>query len=469
MHYIIYLVAFLEGFTTLSVEIVALRKFTPIIGSNSISTSIILGVILLALSYGYYKGGQIAAEGKKVKSRLVTNLLFSSAYYFFLTFIFIEFILEGFLSFSGSYFLSILFSSIILFFIPVFLASQTIPLLGELLKGKHSGEKMGKLLFYSTIGSFVGSVSTSVVFFPWIGVTKTAILSSLFLVVSAGLVMYCTKKYTVIKKVGVVILFSLYTTSLFHQDIGTGIIYSKANSYHTVTIYDTPRGYRIFSMDDAYSSGIIKNTNKSFFQYIQEVEQRVIESQPKNILVIGAAGFTFPNDIADFDFIDSIDVVDVDPSLKDIAEEYFLEKKLSDKITFYPQPSRFFLNNIGEKKYDFVLVDVYSGQSLPPQVLTQEFFQQLDTLSENIYLNIIADAEGESKFSQTFFSTLHSVFGDIYFLNTNNTDEGLTNFIISTVSHDGYNKNYFKKSDIYIDDKYSIENDLFQLNQDFKR
>jgi hypothetical protein len=49
------LIAFLEGFTTLSIEIIALRRFTPIIGSNSVSTSIILGVILLALSYGYYR------------------------------------------------------------------------------------------------------------------------------------------------------------------------------------------------------------------------------------------------------------------------------------------------------------------------------------------------------------------------------------------------------------------------------
>jgi hypothetical protein len=42
MHLIIYLIALLEGFTTLSVEITALRIFAPIIGVNAISTSIIL-------------------------------------------------------------------------------------------------------------------------------------------------------------------------------------------------------------------------------------------------------------------------------------------------------------------------------------------------------------------------------------------------------------------------------------------
>lgn len=55
MSLLIYCIAFLEGFTTLAIEIIALRRFTPLIDSNSISTSIILGVILLALSYGYYE------------------------------------------------------------------------------------------------------------------------------------------------------------------------------------------------------------------------------------------------------------------------------------------------------------------------------------------------------------------------------------------------------------------------------
>lgn len=54
--YILYIIAFLEGFTTLSVEIMVIRNSLSIIGSNAIATSTILGIILLALSYGYYRG-----------------------------------------------------------------------------------------------------------------------------------------------------------------------------------------------------------------------------------------------------------------------------------------------------------------------------------------------------------------------------------------------------------------------------
>ena len=64
---IIFAIAFLEGFTTLSVEIVAIRSFTPIIWTNSISTSVILWVILLALSYWYYIWGKLSATGKNLE------------------------------------------------------------------------------------------------------------------------------------------------------------------------------------------------------------------------------------------------------------------------------------------------------------------------------------------------------------------------------------------------------------------
>ncbi|MBT3729520.1 hypothetical protein HOF65_01735 [bacterium] len=52
----------------------------------------------------------------------------------FFTFILDELILNRLLEATSSYFFSILLASFLLFFIPIFLASQTIPLLSVLLK-----------------------------------------------------------------------------------------------------------------------------------------------------------------------------------------------------------------------------------------------------------------------------------------------------------------------------------------------
>jgi len=473
MKYLIYIVAFLEWWTTLSVEIVAIRKFTPIIWSNSISTSVILWVILLALSYWYYIWWKISANKENLEIKLIYNLILSSVYYFFITFLFLEIILTNILSFSWGYFISILLSSIILFFIPVFLASQTIPLLSELLKWSNSWEKMWKLLFFSTVGSFLWATSTSVILFPLIWVFKTAVISPIILSFCAFILSVFLLKD--IKKVKIIswllLLFYIYfnvTIDLWYSNV----IFQKANSYHNIKIYDINNkdwNKRIFSLDWWYSSWINLETKESFFKYIREVEKKVVELKAKNILVIWAAGFTFPQDISKLDFVEDIDVVDIDWDLKDIAEKYFLEEKLSSKIKFYPEPSRFFINNkINEKlfkKYDLILVDAYSWKSLPPQVLTKEFFDNLEKIGKNIFLNIITDRRLESDFSKNLLTTLYSSFWDFYYKDVNTWFSDYTNFIITNKRNEKYIKNKINSWKIYKDNKNSIEIDLYKNNR----
>lgn len=478
MKYLIYIVAFLEWWTTLSVEIVALRKFTPIIGSNSISTSIILGVILLALSYWYYIWWKISANNKKLEKRLIINLLISSIYYFFITFLFTEIILQNILSFSWSYFISVLLSSIILFFVPVFLASQTIPLLSELLKWNNSWEKMWKLLFFSTIGSFIGSISTSIILFPLIWVFKTGVISAIILTFCALILsIFILKRNIKIQFLSLILFwFFLYFNIVFDLNNMTNkfIIFEKANSYHNIKIYDIENELwkkRIFSLEWWYSSWIDLKDKKSFFEYIKEVEERVIELKAKNILVIWAAGFTFPNDISKYDFVENIDVVDIDPELKDISEKYFLQEKLSEKIIFFPEPSRFFVNKKIEKlnnykKYDLILVDAYSWKSLPPQVLTKEFFENLNKIGDNIFLNIIIDRDLGSIFSRNLLTTLNNSFNEVYLKDVNIWIWWFTNLIVSNKKYDKYLKNKITSWNIYTDDKNSIELDLFELNEE---
>jgi hypothetical protein len=472
MNLIIYFVAFLEWFTTLSVEIVALRNFTPIIWSNSISTSVVLGIILLALSYGYYIGGKISVKKENLKEKLVKNLVFASLYYFFISFPFSPFLLENLLTISGSYFFSILISSIILFFIPVFLASQTIPLLSELLKWTSSWEKMWKLLFYSTIGSFIGATSTSSVFFPMIWVVKTGVLSSIFLSFAALLVSSILLKNTKLQIFSFFILIFYVFFNILPHNRTPYNLFQKANSYHNISIYDNGEN-RIFSLNSWYSSGIDRTTKRSFFSYVIEVEEKLKEKKAKNILVIWAAWFSFPNDISEYDFVENIDVLDVDPAVKDIAEKYFLEKKLSKKIHFYPEPSRFFINkkysdiaSIESKnlpKYDFIFIDAYSGKTPPAQMLTYEFFHTLTQIWDNIYFNIILDQSLQSTFSKNLFATINKAFEESYYKDMNENERKMTNMVITNNPHKDYLKNNIYSDKIYTDNKNSIEIDIFKM------
>lgn len=220
-------------------------------------------------------------------------------------------------------------------------------------------------------------------------------------------------------------------------------------------------------MSKAYSSWIDLKTKESFFNYIKEIKSQILKNNYKDILIIWAAWFTLPYELSKFDNIKNIDVVDVDPSLKGISEKYFLEEKLSDKIKFYPEPSRYFLNNSikNNKKYDAIVVDVYVWKSLPAQTLTKEFFNSLKFIWWDVYLNIIADQNLISDFSNNLFNTIFNSFWFLYYKDVNNykSINSNTNFVITNKNIDWYKSyKYNYAYSIYTDDKNSIELDLFK-------
>lgn len=470
MAILIYLISFLEWFTTLSIEIIAIRNFTPIIWTNSISTSIILWVILLALSYGYYIWWKNTKDKNKndLINLIVKNLAISSLYYLLFTFTFDKFILTFLLEYIWNYFISILFSSIILFFVPIFLASQTIPLLSEVLKWNNTWEKIWKLLFFSTIWSFLWSILTSSLLFPILWVEKTAIFNSLIL--SLIIILLSIKK---IKEFNFfnALWISIFIFCLFlifsKEEKKQNIIFQKANSYHNINIYETKNKQRIFWLNWWYSSWIKIETKQSFFGYIKEIKNEIIKNHNQNILIIWAAWFTLPHELSKVNNIKKIDVVDVDKDLKEISEKYFLKEKLSEKIIFFSNPSRYFINkSINEnKKYDSIVVDVYVWKSLPSQTLTYEFFKDLNQLWNSIYLNIITDKNLDSNFSKKLFKTINTAFWSLYYKNASSWQNSKSNFVISNKYISWYNKYLNNENvEIYTDNKNTIEVDLFNLN-----
>src|SRR5260370_26024265 len=75
--------AFIEGFSTLAVEVIAIRLAIPVVGSSVTLTGVMLGVVLLALSAGYWRGGELSARWDKAQTRtaLARNLLLAAVLY----------------------------------------------------------------------------------------------------------------------------------------------------------------------------------------------------------------------------------------------------------------------------------------------------------------------------------------------------------------------------------------------------
>lgn len=469
------LVALIEWFSTLAVEIIAIRLATPIVGSSIILTSIFLWTILLALSAGYYVGGSIASRitPKRLLFLLGIYLIGAGAYYLFLSFAYERELIEIVLQLTQDYILTLFVAAFLLFFIPVFVASQTLPILTELIPETSKGKAAGRILFISTIGSFLGSVLTSTVFFQewWVYLTGTVVGISLF-VAAALLWITSFPRGSLITIIGASIVARLL---IYHRPAPLpGVVYWFDSAYQEILIKELSyQGdpAKIFMTNGAFSSGIDPRTKKSFFEYIKQTRPIVEDIRPARILVIWTAGFSFPQEVAQYDRVQQIDAVDIDPSVKAIAEQYFLEAPLSEKITFYPESARYFINQAKQagKKYDFILVDAYNGTSLPEDLTTYEFFKDLRHISANqhIVFNLILDKDLVSNLAQRLLTTLHRVYPSLYYRKASTGNGTITNFLVTTQRFDStyatYQPIYPHRTDIYTDDRRSVEVDTIAL------
>jgi hypothetical protein len=85
---LIWIVAFIEGFSTLAIEIIAIRLAIPVVGSSMTLTGVMLGVVLFALSAGYWRGGELSSrwDSRATRAALTRNLLLAGAIYAALSF-----------------------------------------------------------------------------------------------------------------------------------------------------------------------------------------------------------------------------------------------------------------------------------------------------------------------------------------------------------------------------------------------
>ena len=121
---------------------------------------------------------------------------------------------------------------------------------------------------------------------------------------------------------------------------------------------------------------------KSPFPYIRNFVTLTEQYRPKNILVIGAAGFVYPYEVAQLPYVERVDTIDIDPQVKKIAEKKFLFQSLSPKIVFYPESARWFINKAIQQniQYDLIVLDAYNDKSIPDELTTVEFFNGVQQL-----------------------------------------------------------------------------------------
>ena len=454
----LFIVILISGYVSLALELLAMRQVIPYLGNDTIIASIIIGVVLIFLSIGYYASGKLDIKKTSIRERILRNFVISTAFifvgtsYVFLQYYFRLFEYIGLTNRIGQAFAF----SLLLLAVPSYLLAQTTPLVSNYFSKNISGSTTGQMLFYGTMGSFAGSILTTLFIMPFLGVNY-AVMFNICLITVAILILNKRSRIEIyIACFLFVVLTFMFNNSVIERKIG---ILSN-NEYSTVRIVDVDDGNSKLMMVNNSSSSKISNNKELMFEYVKYIDNNFISTlpndEPKDILILGAGGFTIGVD----DNFNNYTYVDVDKSLLEISEKYFLEKSLGSNKEFVVKDARTFIMN-ADKKYDLIILDTYSSAlDIPTHLITFEYFMDVkNRLKDNgiMVANIIASPYFKNKFSTIMDNTLKSVFDNLQRQVIQNFNPWYTENEVQYVNiiYVYYNNEY-KTNKIYTDNNNSV-------------
>ncbi|MCB1592466.1 MAG: fused MFS/spermidine synthase [Alphaproteobacteria bacterium] len=465
--FMLFAVILIEGYVVLSTELLAIRQTITYTGSGTDTVAIIIAAVLMPLAFGYQHGGRFRPHRKRgklvsVRKKLILNLVLAALVLVpGMSWIFMEYFFKTLLPDMGithRLFQISVYSAIFLA-IPVYLLGQTIPLVSNYFSKNRLSSITGRILFFSTVGSFMGAVFSTIVLMPHIGVHHTVTLN--FILLSSLVVMLIKRKTSepVWVMLGLTIIALFLNSNSVMSDMG--IVHN--NQYNTAQVLNLGNERHLL-LNGNWSS--MYNTYGRKHAYIEFAEKVAIDpiresATPKEILIIGAGAFTLGYE----DTTNHYTYIDLDHDLLETAEKFILKGKIKENKTFLVEEARAFLaRSIREKKtYDFIYLDAYlGGMSIPEHLVTREFFQQIkDCLPEGgVFIsNFIASPNFSNSLSRNLDSTVRSVMPyvnraviyDQYYVYDNDPD-----MMVNVAYIYRKNRDDEKKRTVYTDDKNTL-------------
>ena len=445
--FILNVTVFLTGAAVLVLEIIATRLLAPYFGNTIFSISSILSVVLAALSVGYLAGGKLADRNPSRK--LFFTIIWISGAAVLLVRIISSFFLLHWFAPLGSI-MGPLVASAFLFFAPSFLLGMLSPfairLKMDASRARGIGANTGEIFFYSTAGSIAGSLATGFILVPTIGVADivsgTGIV--LFALGLAGALGGSMRRMVLIIIVSAAAAFGLFRMG--EMPLHANEIFAHDGLYERISVVDNApnfSGKRTLFLDRSPSTSIFlsdASPNATIYAEYLALDGEVAPA-PRRILVLGGGAYAVPR-YARMLYPESfIDVVEIEPRLRDIAKDFFSLED-DERMTHYVADARAFLRQ-HDTAYDIIFVDVYSSfLSIPTHLTTEEFFELLRTrlAADGIVLMNVAGSLGDglNGFLRAEARTFKSVFpGFVLFALQGPDVPGPQNFVFAAAKNDG--------------------------------
>jgi len=429
----LYFTVFISGMTSMAAEFGASRLLGNIFGTSNPVWAVIIGLILVYLTLGYFLGGRWADRSPHPRT-LYTFLAWGALAMGVIPFVaapVLRAAADAFDTLQVGILAGAFAGVLILFTIPVTLFGMVSPFAIRLSMDDtgHAGNVSGTIYGISTLGSFLGTFLPTLLLIPTIGTTRTFLVFSALLLVVAltGLGLSSGRRAVLPYLLMLAVLAGL---ALFDRQAGikasSGQIYETESAYNYIQVlqFNDTRYLRLNE-----GEGIHSEYNPTTLEYGGPWQQFLVGPffypgrQPEDvrrIAILGlAAGTTARQAAAVFPNV-TIDGYEIDPRIVDVGRKYF-DMNLPN-LNVIIQDARWGLAG-SPNKYDLVCVDAYRPPYIPPHLTTREFFQVVaDHLNPDGALVInVGRAPGDRRLIDGLATTIATIFPSIYVMDIPDT------------------------------------------------
>ncbi len=367
---------FVVGMASLGAEIAAARLLAPYFGASTIVWANTIGVVLVALSVGYWFGGRVADRHPHLRGlcALVLGAALLMALVPFAAKPFLGFSVDAFETVSVGGFLGSLLGVLVLVAVPVTLLGAASPWAIRLAVAdlERSGEVAGRLYAISTAGSLFGTMIAALVLIPFAGTQRTflAFALALALVAAAGL----GWRFAAAPAALLVAAVAIPQGTIKAADTGR-VLYEAQTTQQYARVVEQPDGDRVLELNEGQAVHSLYRPGSyltgDYWDGNLVLPAASGAAPPRRVAILGNAAGTVARAFGHFFPATAVDAVEIDAELTDLGRRFFDLR--NPRMRTFAEDARPWLERSGGG-YGAIMVDAYRQPYIPFYLATREFF-----------------------------------------------------------------------------------------------
>jgi spermidine synthase len=414
------LTVFVVGLSILGAEIAAARLLAPYFGASTIVWANTIGIVLTALSIGYWYGGKLADRNPTYQGLyrivLVAGLLLGAVP--FIADPFLDLAVSALDSISAGAFVGSLVAVLALVAVPVLVSGAVAPYALRLaVQGvEEAGTISGRLYAISTIGSLLGTFTSALLFIPLLGTRRTFLVYAflLVLVAAAGL----AQRRMVLAPAAIALLALVPVGAVKAADVPAGarVIHETDTEHQYARVVERRDGTRLLELNEGQAVHSMRKPGTVLTDNIWDdyliTPFAAQDRPPGRIAILGNAAGTTARAYGHFFPQTEIHGVEIDGDLTEIGRDYFSMQ--APDLTTYTADARPFLRQT-DLRFDAIFVDAYRQPYIPFYLSTVEFFELVrDRLNPGGVVVVNAGhPAGSTTLEKVLGATMAEVFGTV--------------------------------------------------------